>query len=274
MAPGYLHTAHAAGTEEEIHSLPTYVTAGEPNRGIIVIISDMFGWQLPNTRLLADRIRRETGATVYVPDFLAGDSVPTEHLELVGEPEGEPGFMEKAKWNFRRVQAFGPWLVRHRDAVSLPIVTAFFEALYKEDRTRTVMVAGYSWGGRYALLLTHRNQWMMSNGGGYREGGFVNAAFVAHPTLLSVPSDITAIARPTSLALGDCDEVMGIKTVEQIQKLLEGKAASPEEVQTEVHVYEGALHGFAVRADLGKVMDKEHYEGAAKQAVEWFKKFL
>ena len=201
-----------------------------------------------------------------------GDSVSTEHLELVGEPEGEPGFIEKAKWNFRRMQAFGPWLVRHREAVSWPIINGFFEALYKEDRTRTVMVAGYSWGGRYALLLTHRDRWMMKNGGGYREGGFVHAAFAAYPTSLSVPADIKAIARPASLALGDCDEMMGVKTVEEIQKLLEGRTA--EEVQTEVRIYEGALHGFAVRADLGKVMEKEQYEGAAKQAAEWFKKFL
>jgi len=204
---------------------------------------------------------------------ISGDSVSAEHLELVGQPEGEPGFMEKAKWNLRRLKAFGPWWTRHREAVSWPIITGFFEALYKEDQTRAVMVAGYSWGGRYALLLTHRNRWMMNNGGGFREGGFVHAAFAAHPTSLSVPADITAIARPTSLALGDCDEMMGVETVGEIQKLLEREAASSE-VQTEVRVYEGALHGFAVRADLGRVMEKEQYECAAKQAAEWFKKFL
>jgi len=73
VRPVYLHTAQPSGSEQEIHSLPTYVTTGEANRGIIVIIPDMFGWQLPNTRLLADKIRRETGATVYVPDFMAGE---------------------------------------------------------------------------------------------------------------------------------------------------------------------------------------------------------
>jgi hypothetical protein len=71
--PVYLHTAQPSGSEQEIHSLQTYVTTGEANRAIIVIIPDMFGWQLPNTRLLADRIQRETGATVYVPDFMAGE---------------------------------------------------------------------------------------------------------------------------------------------------------------------------------------------------------
>lgn len=41
-------------------------------KGVIVIIPDVFGWVLPNVRLLADGFARKTGLTVYVPDFMSG----------------------------------------------------------------------------------------------------------------------------------------------------------------------------------------------------------
>jgi dienelactone hydrolase len=72
-------------------------------------------------------------------------------------------------------------MFKHREGVSWPIINGFFEALHKDNPARKVCVAGYSWGGRYAVLLTHRERWMMSDGV-YREGGFVSAAFAAHPS--------------------------------------------------------------------------------------------
>ena len=40
--------------------------------GIIVIIPDLFGWTLPNSRLLADDWAEKSKRTVYVPDFMFG----------------------------------------------------------------------------------------------------------------------------------------------------------------------------------------------------------
>lgn len=44
-------------------------------KGVIVIIPDVFGWVLPNVRLLADGFARKTGLTVYVPDFMSGECI-------------------------------------------------------------------------------------------------------------------------------------------------------------------------------------------------------
>jgi dienelactone hydrolase len=155
--------------------------------------------------------------------------------------------------------------------VSWPIINGFFEELYKAAPTRVVLVAGYCWSGRYALLLTHRERWMMSDGA-FREGGFVHAAFCAHPSLLAIPKEITAISRPASFALGDCDEVVPTKSVERIRAGLAEKSKAM--IETEVVVYEGAQHGFAIRADLAKPMEKIQFEEVTQQAVRWFKKFL
>jgi hypothetical protein len=42
---------------------------GSSSTVAILFICDLFGWEFRNTRLLADRIARSVGATVYVPDL-------------------------------------------------------------------------------------------------------------------------------------------------------------------------------------------------------------
>jgi dienelactone hydrolase len=40
----------------------------------LVIITDVFGWELPNARLMADSYAKN-GVTCYVPDLHQGDSL-------------------------------------------------------------------------------------------------------------------------------------------------------------------------------------------------------
>lgn len=35
----------------------------------VLIVHDLFGWNLPNARLLADHYAKEADATVYLPDL-------------------------------------------------------------------------------------------------------------------------------------------------------------------------------------------------------------
>lgn len=70
---GAIHGESPNGTENVIHGLQTYVASGDSMKGVIVIIPDIFGWVLPNVRLLADGFARKTGLTVYAPDFMSGE---------------------------------------------------------------------------------------------------------------------------------------------------------------------------------------------------------
>lgn len=80
---GTLHEGTPVGRVEVIHGLPTY-TADPPSRmepaGIIVIISDAFGWDLPNSRVLADAYAK-FGYIVHLPDFLGGHCLPHALLQ-------------------------------------------------------------------------------------------------------------------------------------------------------------------------------------------------
>lgn len=74
-ASGHLHEGTPAGRVETLHGLPAYVTGppgNEPSKGTVVIIPDAFGWNLNNSRILADAYAKRAGVTVYLPDFMNG----------------------------------------------------------------------------------------------------------------------------------------------------------------------------------------------------------
>jgi hypothetical protein len=65
------------GTVVETYGLPTYVAKPEEGKeplGLIVYVADGMGWELLNTRALADTYAKRIPAVVLVPDFMAGSS--------------------------------------------------------------------------------------------------------------------------------------------------------------------------------------------------------
>ena len=81
---GFLHEGTPKGEVGTIAKLPTYIAnpVNTPHKpGVIVIITDIFGWEFLNSRLLADEYAEKSGRTVYVPDFMGG-SPPKINIEL------------------------------------------------------------------------------------------------------------------------------------------------------------------------------------------------
>lgn len=73
-ATGSLHTGTPTGRITKVHGLDCYI-ADAPNgspKGIVVIIPDVFGWEFPNNRILADCLAKEGNFQVYLPDFMDG----------------------------------------------------------------------------------------------------------------------------------------------------------------------------------------------------------
>lgn len=74
-ASGALHSGTPVGRTETLYGLPTYITrppAGITPKAIIVIIPDAFGWELVNSRILADNYAQKGHFVVYLPDFMNG----------------------------------------------------------------------------------------------------------------------------------------------------------------------------------------------------------
>lgn len=162
---------------------------------------------------------------------------------------------------------FVPFLIRNRLGVAWPRVTAFLSAL-REDKGATlpVGVAGFCWGGLHAIKLTHDDPGSKTAKG----QPLADACFAAHASSVTFPQDIEAVKIPLSIANGDDDAVMSIQQVEQAKKILANKS----DVDSEVVVYPGAKHGFAVRASKAVPDSQEtrQAEEAEKQAIAWFQR--
>lgn len=162
---------------------------------------------------------------------------------------------------------FVPFLYRNRLGVAWPRVTTFLSALREEKgATLPVGVAGFCWGGLHAIKLTHDAADTKTASG----RPLADAAFAAHASNVTIPQDIDAVKMPLSIANGDDDGVMSIKQVLQIKEILSRRS----DLDTEVVVYPGAKHGFAVRASRAKPDSQEtrQAEEAENQAIAWFQR--
>lgn len=71
---GSIHEGNPRGKEIELHGLPTYVVepVNRDVKGIIIFITDAFGWKFGNSRLLCDSYADNSAYRVYMPDFMDG----------------------------------------------------------------------------------------------------------------------------------------------------------------------------------------------------------
>jgi dienelactone hydrolase len=167
--------------------------------------------------------------------------------------------LEKGTKTAKVGATLGPWLLKHREAVSKPLMDGFINTIRFTPGTDKVGVIGFCWGGRYALLAAHDDE----------PGKGVDAAYACHPSLVAIPEDFEAVKRPVSLALGEKDSLLGEKEIEQIREIM-----ARSNVPSEIKVYEEQVHGFALRGDWSSEKDKKAMDDAEMQGIEWFKKHL
>jgi dienelactone hydrolase len=146
-----------------------------------------------------------------------------------------------------------PWFFWHRQSVTIPIIKSFFQILRTENPDLKIGVAGFCWGGRYALLLGQEH---------FSDMHLVDAVFTGHPSLVSIPKDVEAPYCPTSVAVAGMDSVFSTKMAAKVEELWKERA---EEVKTEIIIYEGAKHGFCVRGNMKVEQEKKDMENAIQQ---------
>ncbi|KAK4587084.1 hypothetical protein RGQ29_023994 [Quercus rubra] len=128
--PPTLSPTYGAGTVEEFGGLQTYATGSPHSKLAILLISDIYGYEAPNVRKLADKIAA-AGFLVVVPDFFYGDLVidyndPNFDVKLWGKVHNPDKGYEDAK--------------------------AVIAAL-KSKGVSTIGAAGFCWGGMVLVKL-------------------------------------------------------------------------------------------------------------------------
>lgn len=257
---GQLHNhATPTGTETTIGDLKAYVAEpeGKDRSKTLVFLTDIFGYELPNTRLLADEYAK-AGFYVIVPDILQGDPCDISFLQNVEPPlkdKKQAGLVDNAKNTAIVAATLGTWLPKHREGVTLPIVEKLIDDVRAAPGTKKIGTVGFCFGGRYSIIMAHNK---------------VDAAYACHPSLVAIPGDFDPVTKPLSLAVGTEDSLLDNKSNDQIKEILDKKS----DVPTEVVVYKDQVHGFTLRGDFSSDDDKKAMDDALKQGIAWFNKHL
>lgn len=255
---GALHNhATPVGKETTLDGLACYISEpkDKSKKRALIFLTDVFGYKLPNTRLLADQYA-EAGFYVYVPDILNDDPLDISLLKHIEPPLKDyetAGLIDKAKNTAIMGAALGTWLPKHTEGTTLPLVEKAVAAVKAVPGTEKVGVIGFCFGGRYAILMAH---------------GKVDAAYACHPSLVAIPGDFEPVTKPLSIAVGTRDTLLDDKSNDQIKEILDKKQ------NTEVVKYQDQVHGFTLRGDWSSDKDKKAMDDALKQGITWFSQYL
>ncbi|KPM42714.1 hypothetical protein AK830_g3851 [Neonectria ditissima] len=275
--------ASPVGSETTIFGVRTYVAGvpgQRPSSSTIIFITDVFGLNLVNNKLLADHFAVATGIRVLIPDLVPGGGVPVACLSLM-EDLTRPtkwwdirGHISKLVSLIQFIPHFFP-VIRGTDAAFVKYLTYARAVRAELPDGGKLGVAGYCWGGKQTSRLSKEPS---------LEGGkepLVDAHYTAHPSSLKMPDDILNSTRqfkvPFSMAVGDRDFAVSKEQVAELEARLRvefGSGDGEGGYHYEVRLYEGCEHGFACRANRAKVFEDKSANMAASQAIDFFKKWL
>ncbi|RAH42075.1 dienelactone hydrolase family protein [Aspergillus brunneoviolaceus CBS 621.78] len=213
-----------------------YTAGHNPTRAILVI-HDLLGWTFPNLRLLADSYAHSANATVFLPDFFGGETLPAAPI-LAG------------RWAELDLQGF---LARNARAIREPEVVAFAKHVRITLGFERVGVVGFCWGGWAAVRL-----------GGFDGAGqqqyLVDCVSIGHPSLLT-EEDIAAVQVPVQVLAPERDPVYTLQmkafTIQNLQE---------RGVEFEYRFFPGVEHGCFTRGDEGVPGEREAL-GRGREAV-------
>lgn len=229
-----------------------------------MVAPDVFGYTLPNTRLLADKFAESCSAICVVPDTFLGSEPPAtlmDHLELV-MGQAKVGFFKYMYSLFTLIYWLPGFLIRNPNT---PTGRSFrrIETVIRHYRTSggisKVGVSGYCYGGKQAVLLAQRND-------------LVDVIAANHPGGLKIPQDILPISKPAAFILTpDKDMELKHKEMDLISKTLAEKGERYEHI---VKGYADMQHGFAVRGGNKDPVVVSNRENAFQVVSDFFRKVL
>ncbi|KAM9712925.1 carboxymethylenebutenolidase homolog isoform 1-T2 [Menidia menidia] len=224
------------GQEVQIEHVKAYVVKPTTTSDrAIIVIQDIFGWQLPNTRYMADMLAAN-GYTAVCPDFFLGK---------------EP-WSPAHDWS-----KFEKWLEDKKPTNINKEVDAVLKFLKEQCGANRIGVVGFCWGGvatHYLALQYPEIKAGVSVYGLVREG-----------------EDRFGLKSPTLFIFAEKDEVIPLQQVQVLEAKLKEKCT----VDYEVKIFPGQTHGFVhrKREDINPA-DKPYIQEARADMLNWFNKYM
>jgi len=231
---GFIGSGKPCGEITDVGGIECYVSRpANKSKSAIIISTDIFGHTLVNNQHIADSFAN-CGFLTVVPDYFSGDVAPEGIL------------------NGTATFDFGAWMQKHNPSTKLPIVHKVMNALKEKEGIQKIGAIGFCYGAKIVISLAGDKK--------------IDAAAVAHPSLLEIPGDIEKIQTPSLWLCAEIDQAFPEQSREATKKILKDRG-----MKADFKFYPGTTHGFAVRGNEKDEKVQAAKTQALKEAVEFFK---
>ncbi|KAK7359702.1 hypothetical protein VNO77_01665 [Canavalia gladiata] len=225
---------HGAGTVQEIGGLNSYVTGSPDSKLALILVSDVFGYEAPNLRKLADKVAA-AGFLVVVPDLLYGDYIVDFN---------DPQFDRQA------------WRKAHAPDKASEDTKPLIAAL-KSKGVKAIGAAGFCWGGVVVVKLA------------IAIGNDIQATVILHPGSIT-DNELNEVTVPIAILGAEIDNFFPPEKLKQIEQMLSLKS----EFESFVKLYPGVTHGWTVRYNVDDEAAVKSAEEAHQDMLNWFIKHV
>lgn len=182
--PPTLSSSSGAGFVEHLGGLDTYISGSFESKSAVIFASDVFGYEAPKLRKLADKVAA-AGFYVVVPDFFYGDPYISENTE----------------------KPIPVWIQSHGTDKGTGDCRQVIAAL-KSTGILKIGVAGFCWGGKVAVELAKTDN--------------IQAAVLLHPGFVTV-DDIKEVKAPIAILGAELDHISPAALIKQFGEVLSAK---------------------------------------------------
>ncbi|KAL6620217.1 hypothetical protein ACP70R_035356 [Stipagrostis hirtigluma subsp. patula] len=229
------------GVVDDFGGLKAYVAGSAGSKAAVILVSDIFGFEAPNLRKIADKVA-SSGYLVVVPDFLHGDPYNPNN-------------------NNR-----GMWLQAHTPLKAFEEAKLVIAAL-KEKELSTIGAAGYCWGAKVVVELAKVHE--------------IQAAVLLHPSLLAVDDikEVKCPISILGAEIDKASPPELLKQFDQVLSANSGVSSGQTITQFTkvchfVKIFPGVAHGWAVRYSDDDEAAVKSAEEALADMTFWFDKYL
>ncbi|XP_027353115.1 endo-1,3;1,4-beta-D-glucanase-like [Abrus precatorius] len=175
---------HGVGTVQELGGLKSYVTGSPDSNLALILVSDVFGYEAPNLRKLADKVAA-AGFLVVVPDLLYGDYFDLDN----------PQFDREA------------WRKAHRPDKACEDTKPIIAAL-KSLGVKAIGAAGFCWGGIVVVKMAISCD--------------IQAAVILHPGLVT-ENELNEVKVPLAILGAEIDNHFPPEKLKEVEEFLSAK---------------------------------------------------
>lgn len=228
------------GTEEKISGIKCYVSKPEKfeeTDTVILLVSDVFKFELLNARLVADlyaaKFVHRNGKVVY-PDLFNGRGVTGDLApKMMRLVSNQAGFFEKISIYTSLLYHGIPFFINNPTSKSSKVLTEVIKGIKADPNIKHIMLCGYCYGGGVAMKLS---------GPEGKALGIDIVSCIHGP--ISVPKDIVNVE--VNLAVITAEKDMQPTDTKQVEALMSKKAPA---ISCMTKHYPAQCHGFALRGD-------------------------